>query len=582
MQLSFTPHRSREPTPLSQEPAAHGTLAVEQGVIRATLPQGQGAYPTVEPGDHVRIFYEDRAVFQPTVIFHPERLRLEVVDDPPRVDIRVAVADDGLTATLRIDRAPGARYTIADHPPTRHLRVEAKVAEVLPPPPVGVEEIRAALEAAGVCYGLDEQAIQELAAASRAGDAWDVKEVVVARGDPPTPPRDAVVTLAEGVEDGALVEAGQLLATKTPAEPGKPGRSVRGTPIPPPPARDLPLRAVRAAELGPDGLTVRARRAGRVLIRGTTFEVQPVHRIPGDLGGAGVVVRFPGDVVVVGQVRAGAQILAGGKVEVAGGVDGARIEAAGSITVGGAAFRSTLVAGPEAIPAKGSLGALLERIEQELAALREMVVAVARQTGRSDRELAPLILERKGTALREALRALQTRPEGEELPQEVTALLLARLTGVGAASIDEPTLRGLVDLVRQARESLVEEDPSDAAIRVPYVHHAEVKASGRIQLTGRGSYQSRLWAGKGLQAPAGRLIGGEIVVAQGDVVVQTLGGPTARTSVSVGKDGRICAYSVMPDVIVHIGGRRLKVTRPYRMVCFHLQEGEIRIAPWNV
>ena len=570
----------RWPT-LASPDGADGTLAIEAGILRATPPQGRGAYPTIAPGRNVRIFYGDEPCTKPTVILHPERVRLEVIDEPPQLQLQVHVSGDGLTATVRLERRPGARYAIPDHPPARHLVVQAQPVEILPAPPLSVEALRQALAAASVTYGIDEQALHELVSAAGADDRPVHREAVVAHGDPPVPPRDAAVLLAEGVEDGSLVEAGQLLATKRPAEAGRPGRSVRGTPIAPPEPRDVALRALRAAQLSPDGLLVTALRAGRVRVRGSTLEVHPVHRIVGDYGGAGAVLRFSGDVVVFGQIRAGAHILAGGRVEASGGAEGARIEAGTGIALGGAAFRSTLIAGPEAAADTARLAALLARLESELVRLRELIRVAADRTGRSTRELAPWVVERRGAPVREALRELQAVGHEDPAVRELSVWLGSRLMGLGAASIDEPALDGLIARVRETRDALPDEETGDASVRVGYVHNSEVKAAGRIQLTGRGSYQSRLWAGRGLEARVGRLIGGEVVAAGGDVVAQTIGGPTALTRVSVGPDGRICATSILPDVILQFGGKRLKVTRPHRMVCFQLHHGQIRAVAWR-
>ncbi|WP_324715319.1 FapA family protein [Carboxydochorda subterranea] len=581
MRPRFAYRTSPKPPPATGVAPVHGTLAIVNGAVQYTPPQGRGAFPTIEPGEHVRIYCNDRLLQAPTVIFPRDQLRLEAVDVPPAVDVQVEVSRDELTVVLRIRRKPGTRHAIADSPPSTYLKVQTQPVGTIDARPVTLGDVTAALQAARVCHGIDDEALKQAIELANAGGGSEGEPLVVARGDGPQPPRDAIVQLAEGLAPGALVEAGQVLAYKTPAEPGKPGRSVRGAPIPPPPPRDPPLQAGRAAELSPDGLTVTAARGGRLLVHGTTIGVQPVHRVPGDLAGAGVTIRFPGDVLVLGHVREGAAIAAGGKVEIGGGVDGARIESAQSIQVGGSIFRSTLVAGSEAVPAQMTLKALLKRIEHELAYLGQVASAVVRQSGRRDNEVVPFVLERKGTALRESLRQLQAHPAAGELPGQLAQLLPARLTGPGAAHVDAATLDGLTEQVRQAWEGLGPEEAGEASIRVPYAHHSEIKASGRIRFSGRGSYQSHLYAGTGLEAPAGRIVGGEIVVAAGDVVCQTLGGPAAVTHVVVGQEFRVCAYSVLPDIVLQVGGQRMKVTRPYRMVCFRLHDGRITAEAWK-
>lgn len=222
------------------------------------------------------------------------------------------------------------------------------------------DDALAALEDAGVVFGLDEAALE---AALAHGDG------VVARGSPPIPGADAHVELLcldptafTAVEDehGAVdlrgghllqpVHVDQVLARKVPAGAGEPGRTVTGELIPATPGADkVKLTPGEGATLDAARTEVLARREGLPRIKGDVvsvipgFTVKEVNLQTGDVHFAGSVVvegdvihgftvHATGDVQIKGNVEGG-KVLAGGKVTVRGGVRHGEIEAYGDVAV---------------------------------------------------------------------------------------------------------------------------------------------------------------------------------------------------------------------------------------------------------
>ncbi len=297
----------------------------------------------------------------------PFRVRIRPREDPEERLLRTVI-EDAVEVAEQFEAEAPAEETAAEQEEVESAsteesadgrvevqlsrdRMEARVTLIGPKgkgrPPT-LDDVRRALEAHGVVYGVD---LQEVRAALASG-LWGTT-VTVARGTPPQPGEDARVQYEVPVdprgrpavlEDGRVdyydmgivhsVREGQLLARKVPATEGTPGTTVTGEKVPAKPGRDVRLLVGKGAELDPDGVSVRAAMDGAVMIdaRGR-ITVMPVYELKGDVDFSTGNIEFVGSVIVRGMVRRGLRVQAEGSVEVHGGVDGASITAGGDVLV---------------------------------------------------------------------------------------------------------------------------------------------------------------------------------------------------------------------------------------------------------
>ncbi|MBM3266043.1 MAG: DUF342 domain-containing protein [Candidatus Sericytochromatia bacterium] len=223
-------------------------------------------------------------------------------------------------------------------------------------------ELSAALERAGVVYGVDDVIVHRIAAGIEPG------EYVVAKGEPPVAPIDGRVDfffrtgprvlmpnlLADGRVDhhdlGAfeLVEEGQLLARRTPPVSGQPGMTVTGEEIPAKTPRDVSLKGGRGTQVSLDGLLVFAAIKGQPVFSRGLIVVNPNLRIEGDIDYGTGDVGFDGNVEILGEVKRQFTVRATGNIYVHGAVDGGVLQAGGSIVVeGGCRAGAVLTAGSD-------------------------------------------------------------------------------------------------------------------------------------------------------------------------------------------------------------------------------------------
>ncbi|PKM43874.1 MAG: hypothetical protein CVV05_13580 [Gammaproteobacteria bacterium HGW-Gammaproteobacteria-1] len=130
------------------------------------------------------------------------------------------------------------------------------------------------------------------------------------------------------------VAEGAVLARKTAAVDGVPGRDVYGRVLKVAKVRDVRIQAGNGAQLEPDRLTITAQVAGHpVLTASGIIAVHPEFRIDGDLGYNTGHVDFAGRVIVSGTVQNGFHVKCGELM--AGEIEGGEIEASGDVLVSG-------------------------------------------------------------------------------------------------------------------------------------------------------------------------------------------------------------------------------------------------------
>jgi hypothetical protein len=265
---------------------------------------------------------------------------LEEASDGMAVRLRVRPHRDGALSVSVAEDGMSAAVT--------HVPAEGTGA------PVGHEQVKAALEKAGVVQGIDEQKLLDALDAVRKN--LPLAGFVVARGKKPADPGERIsihVRVATGKsvavrEDGRAdfrtqdkitqVAKDTLLATLAPSL-GKlqDGWDVTGALVPAPAEADSSLAAgahVRAVEQ-PDG-SVRffAECDGELALSPGLVEVRQVHQVGKDVDLATGNVKFSGTVRVGGSVLSGFSVVADGDIAVEDVVQAAFLSAGGSVTIG--------------------------------------------------------------------------------------------------------------------------------------------------------------------------------------------------------------------------------------------------------
>jgi len=128
---------------------------------------------------------------------------------------------------------------------------------------------------------------------------------------------------------------GQLLVTKTDATEGVPGLSVKGEAIKQRPGKEIALPRGKNVTYNDDKSEMYASSAGMVEYVNNTINVSNVYSVKGDVDMSVGNIDFDGSVLITGSVRSGHTIKATGGINIAGGVEAAKLIAGGNVEIKG-------------------------------------------------------------------------------------------------------------------------------------------------------------------------------------------------------------------------------------------------------
>jgi len=130
------------------------------------------------------------------------------------------------------------------------------------------------------------------------------------------------------------VVKGQLIARKHPATAGTPGKAVTGEPIAPKAGKEAILKPGKNVVLNQERTMMYAAIDGQVSFTDKDkVNVFPLFEVNGDVDFGVGNIDFVGSVVIRGNVLSGFRVKASGDIRVTGSVEGAELEAGGSIEI---------------------------------------------------------------------------------------------------------------------------------------------------------------------------------------------------------------------------------------------------------
>ncbi len=209
------------------------------------------------------------------------------------------------------------------------------------------QDIISDLRLAGVRHGIHKKAINHFLA-----NREYCHDYIIAEATQPVQGYDAEITYFFDVnatakpklnEDGSVdfhqlgniktVTAGEKLATLKPANRGRAGISVLGTPLKPKKVKVRHLRFGRNIEISPDKCNIYSKVAGHVTLVDDMVMVSDIYRVPADVDSSTGDIDYNGTVEVAGNVNTGFRIKAEGDIIVNGVVEGAVLISGGNIVL---------------------------------------------------------------------------------------------------------------------------------------------------------------------------------------------------------------------------------------------------------
>jgi uncharacterized protein (DUF342 family) len=228
-----------------------------------------------------------------------------------------------------------------------------------------VDDVRAVLKQRNVVYGIDETKMAEISAKlSQMESNKNLSEPIemdIAFGSPVKEGEDArieylyknentseeaVAPVPEEAEDGRIdyravhhidnIAKGTLLARKIPATKGTAGMTVTGQATEARDGKDIEVVAGKGVVVSPTNKDEWvADTDGQVIVKDNKISVMALYEIPGDVNLSTGNIDFVGTVIVRGDVKDGFKVFAGEDIVVNGVVEAAELKAGGKLTIAG-------------------------------------------------------------------------------------------------------------------------------------------------------------------------------------------------------------------------------------------------------
>jgi uncharacterized protein (DUF342 family) len=220
-------------------------------------------------------------------------------------------------------------------------------------PKLTTQEVKAYLEEEGICFGLDEEAIEKMLEQEICN-----QKIEVAYGENPMPSEDASLGFLFNTsptqdfkigQDGRidfkdwsiirLVKARQTLVKKTPAKPGKFGTTVTRKKVLVRPGKDFRLPVGLNSMPDPnDPLQLLSRIEGDIIYKNQRVHIQPLRILKGNVDYTVGNINYVGSLQVLGGVKKGFSVTVDGNLEVEESVEDANLMVGGDVLIKGGFF----------------------------------------------------------------------------------------------------------------------------------------------------------------------------------------------------------------------------------------------------
>ncbi|MGI6332241.1 MAG: DUF342 domain-containing protein [Zhaonellaceae bacterium] len=572
----------------------HGTVAVLDGKVVVTDPEPGGNVAIIIPGEHVQIFVNGELIESPQEVRSTDKISLLPNTREPSWEIETRVSSDGMRGFARLHQQNGEIYKVPDQAPAQQLVIDG-VLTGFNKPKIEVDEVIRLLNENKIVYGLMPEMIQ------LAIDSNSSEEFIVAKGQEPQPGVNGYIDCLfkkkrKGkkedngaplvhVHDVISVEPGERLVEIVPPKPGKSGMNVYGNVVESPPAKKAKLVVGKGVQLTADEKGAIALISGRPVLKGNNLAVYPSYTLTGDIDTKTTgQIKFKGDLVIKGNVLDGMKIDATGKVLISGYVANSTIHAGGDIIIERNLVGGTVRAGGVASICQR----LLSNLKSLVSSLKLLAPAVAQlkthpSVARNkdlkhlgDGVLIKMLFNTKFskvpplfTNIDEDLEQLIQYYESPELEgfrkffEEANKKICARVpVELNTVEKIDGYIRSFTSEADKVQGIILTHSEENARLLVAYVQNSTVESSGDVVVTGKGCYNSNIYAGGNVEIynQPGVFRSGEIS-ACGNVKVRELGSEAETiTSVTLPKGKWLIADKVYPGVIIKAGIRIEHIT----------------------
>ena len=470
------------------------------------------------------------------------------------------------------------------------INISSKMTKGRIPPLYTKQEIVNILKEKKIIFGLIEEALNEASSSS------EVDELIVCKGVPAIDDvEDKVEVLFESTKriidensrenvdyrnlfSTANVSSGNVLGEFIVGKVGNDGIDIYGNAISKKLKKNLQLKVANGCKI--EDSKVIATIEGQPTFKSGTFYVHQVFQAPSDVDLKSGNINFIGDVKVTKNVLEGMKIEAGNSVTIGGNVETAIIIAQGEARIGGNVINSKINVGAKNMQ-KQKYKEDLEALCNEMKMLITYATEIKEKNlihNRNDGEIIKVLIENKFKTLPKKAMVVLSYSDGEGI-EEIKNLIRTRILGLGPLHIKFINeLYTFVNLIEKESEPLSDNLMIPADIYVNYIQDSEINATGNIYVVGKGQYVSNLNSfGDIIFTVPNSISRGGVLSAKGRISARIVGSIAGvSTILKVPRHGEITADIAYNNTTFYFGERKYTLDLPAKNVRAYVdKEGEI-------
>lgn len=416
-----------------------------------------------------------------------------------------------MQAILKIHKEKGKKFYVQDCKKDIGIGICSSFKE-LEPKNASLEECLKALKNANVkSEFIDIEAISRLINLPMGGSC------IVAKGKRPI--NGVKAQIKYYFNDKSVVEIGDVLAIKEmPALPGRDGLTVTGEVIKALEVKDEKLEVEQGAILLENGVKAIASASGRPIIKNGMISVIPLLVVPGDVNKETGNIKFDGDLIIKGNVMDYMKITTKGKIKIFGSVFNAEIISNEDIDITGKVIGGKIIAGMNMInyfciiPLIEDMVNIINNFFKQMEIYGKKDLQKILSTSYSER-----VIIRKNIKKIENLLSLLEDDNKCTVTDLLKKIKHSFLNIAAIKTGDDHQIKTLYKELIEYTKLKSNLYINKANIRVQYTQNANLQSSGRIIITGEGSYQSNLIAKEIIlyKSPTSNVKGGILIAGQG-------------------------------------------------------------------
>ncbi len=505
--------------------------------------------------------------------------------------LSIKVSNNHMEVYGKIEYIPKYSYRLFDTDVKDNLVLKARKEAIENPPKYKVEEIVAELKRLNVSFGILYDEIIKLCN----GDCE--QEVLIAKGQKPVDDIADEIKMffdnknkARSVDDNeridyrnrysfTCIEKNNVLAERIPGKVGQDGKDVYGKNIKRKTIRNLPFKAGKGCKL--ENNKIISTEKGMPIVQNGTFFVNPVYSVK-DVNMKTGNINFGGNIEVNGSVSEGMEVSCKGILTIKKDVTSAKIKSNGNIEVNGNIIDSTVLAGGYDIDKK-NYNDILQQYNNELEglilSLDKMVMAAGdRRIG----ELMEILIENRYKDIpKMSLNVLTCSFTSGIQNKDILDFIRNKMIGLNAFKIENmEELHEFKNLIEAELEYLDSECEIPVDVTASYIQNSNIVCTGKLLITGKGSYISSLRAFDSIECSnTSSIIRGGVISAKNYLKLSKVGSEAGVvTNLKVDEDGVIEVETAHNGTVFCFGKRQKILTESSRKVKAYLdKDGQIQI-----